>query len=87
MAAVALEHAHAPSLLGSPLQTANGCLYFDWNATTPVFPEVRDAMLPYLSELWGNPSSSHAYGRPCKAAVDLARQRVAALIHAQPEEL
>eukprot|EP00983_Pelagomonas_calceolata_P056321 1144545-Pelagomonas_calceolata.AAC.6 len=40
-----------------------GCVYLDWNATTPIFPESSAAMLPYISSEFGNPSSSHAYGR------------------------
>ena len=127
-----------------------GCIYLDYNATTPIFPEVSnqqfaapcgahqfhrrrghrlapppraayacslpcptssasasptpppflkrlclpslppwqvaEEMLPFLTA-FGNPSSGHAYGRPCKAAVDLARRRVAAMVGAAPEEL
>jgi selenocysteine lyase/cysteine desulfurase len=123
-----------------------GCIYLDYNATTPIFPEASEQvqaprwaqhfhhcrgrrchrlaprqgaaylarcpsqkprlsfphcsspppfccpwqvaaeMLPFLTA-FGNPSSGHAYGRPCKAAVDLARRRVAAMVGAAPEEL
>ncbi|HEY3410644.1 MAG TPA: cysteine desulfurase family protein [Propionicimonas sp.] len=62
-------------------------IYLDHNATTPVSPEVAKAMWPYISEHFGNPSSSHPYGRVAKAAVDHARQQVAALIGANPEEV
>ncbi len=62
-------------------------LYLDYNATTPMDPAVFQAMLPYLQEQFGNPSSSHAYGRLAHQAVDHARQQLAALINASPEEI
>ena len=62
-------------------------IYLDHNATTPILPEVVDAMLPFLRTHFGNPSSSHVYGRRAKAAVDAARAEVAALIGAAPEEI
>lgn len=62
-------------------------IYLDHNATTPILPEVVDAMLPFLRTHFGNPSSSHVYGRRAKAAVDAARAEVAALIGATPEEI
>ena len=62
-------------------------IYLDHNATTPIAHEVAKAMWPYLTEHFGNPSSSHAYGKLAKAAVDHAREQVAALIGAQPEEV
>lgn len=62
-------------------------LYLDYNATTPIDPHVKDAMLPYLEEHFGNPSTAHAYGRPAREAVERARQRVASLICAAPEEV
>ena len=55
-------------------------VYLDYNATTPVLPEVVDAMLPYLREHFGNPSSDHAIGRRARIAVEDARQRVATLL-------
>ena len=57
-------------------------IYLDNNATTRVAPEVLDAMQPYLSEYFGNPSSAHALGREMKRAVDHAREQVAKLIGA-----
>ena len=51
-------------------------IYLDYNATTPIAPEVADAMLPYLREHFGNPSSSHWYGQQTKKAVEHARQQV-----------
>jgi len=62
-------------------------IYLDYNATTPVAPEVADAMLPFLRGQFGNPSSSHRYGRQAHEAVDHARSRVAALIGADPSEV
>ena len=60
-------------------------IYLDNNATTPVASEVLEAMKPYLSNLFGNPSSSHTLGRQMKLAVEDARQEVAALIGARTE--
>ncbi|HET6669151.1 MAG TPA: cysteine desulfurase NifS [Pyrinomonadaceae bacterium] len=57
-------------------------IYLDNNATTRIAPQVLDAMLPYLSEYYGNPSSAHSLGRKMKAAVEHARQQVAELIGA-----
>lgn len=55
-------------------------VYLDYNATTPVDPAVVEAMLPYLTEHWGNPASSHAYGQAAEAAVETARSQVSALL-------
>ncbi len=62
-------------------------IYLDYNATTPVDPAVTEAVFPYLSEHFGNPSSSHAFGRTAHAAVDQARRQVAELLGAQPDEI
>jgi len=62
-------------------------LYLDNNATTAMAPEVLEAMLPYLKEQYGNPSSIHALGQEAKAALFDARERVAALINASPHEI
>jgi len=62
-------------------------IYLDYNATTPIDPDVREAILPYLDEYFGNPSTTHAYGQPVKEAVERARQQVASLIGAAPEEV
>jgi cysteine desulfurase len=62
-------------------------IYFDYNATTPIDPAVLEAMLPYLREHFGNPSSSHVYGRTAHQAVDRARQQVADLLGARPDEI
>ncbi len=57
-------------------------VYMDYNATTPIDPEVREAMLPFLSEEYGNPSSVHPPGRRARKAVEQAREQVAALLNA-----
>ncbi|TKD09898.1 cysteine desulfurase family protein [Polyangium fumosum] len=62
-------------------------IYLDYNASTPLLPEVVDAMLPWLRGGFGNPSSSHVYGRRARAAIESARAEVAALIGCTPEEL
>lgn len=62
-------------------------LYLDHNATTPLLPEVVEAMLPYLTTHFGNPSSGHVFGREAKAAIERARAQVASLVGAQPEEV
>ena len=58
-------------------------LYFDYNATTPVDTEVASAMMPYLTSMWGNPSSSHYYGKGPKQAVELARRQLAKAVNAE----
>jgi len=62
-------------------------IYLDYNATTPIDPEVLRAMLPYLKARFGNPSSSHAYGKPAKEAVEEARGKVAKLIGSDSNEI
>ena len=62
-------------------------IYLDYNATTPLAPEVFDAMRPYLERHFGNPSSIHAAGREARAAIDDARDRLAALLGAKPHEI
>ncbi len=62
-------------------------IYFDYNATTPLDPKVRDAMLPFLGEVWGNPSSIHHVGQRARAALDDARDRAAAHLQCQPSEV
>ncbi|MDO8567219.1 MAG: aminotransferase class V-fold PLP-dependent enzyme, partial [Dehalococcoidales bacterium] len=62
-------------------------IYLDYNATTPIDHAVQEAMLPYLVEYFGNPSTTHAYGLPVKEAIERARQQVASLIGATPEEI
>jgi cysteine desulfurase len=62
-------------------------IYFDYNATTPLDPGVRSAMLPLLDEAWGNPSSVHHVGQRARAMLDDARDRAAVLLGAKPSEL
>ncbi|MBT3191059.1 MAG: cysteine desulfurase NifS [Verrucomicrobia bacterium] len=62
-------------------------VYLDSNATTRVAPEVTEAMLPFFSELWGNPSSMHFFGGQVAKHIDQAREQVAALIGAEPSEI
>src|SRR5207245_5972015 len=69
-----------PGLQGGPI-------YLDYNPTTPVDPAVVEAMLPYLREHFGNPSSAHPYGKKAHDAVEQARAQVAGLLGARPEEI
>jgi cysteine desulfurase len=62
-------------------------IYLDANATTPVLPEVVAAMLPFLSEAFGNPSSAHHSGQRTRSAVEHARNTVAKLLHCSPKEI
>jgi cysteine desulfurase NifS len=62
-------------------------IYLDYNATTPLDPEVAEAMSPYLFERFGNPSSSHWYGAQTKKAVEIARNQVANLLNCLPDEV
>lgn len=64
-----------------------GQLYLDYCATTPIHPDVREAMLPALGDLYGNPSSLHWAGREARSALQVARQQVADLVGAQPDEV
>jgi len=61
--------------------------YFDHSATTPMRPEVLEAMTPYLLEQYGNPSSVHSAGRSARAAIDKARRQIAQELNAKPTEL
>ena len=62
-------------------------IYFDYNSTTPLDPQVREAMLPYLGEVFGNPSSVHHVGRRARSLLDDARDRVARVWGAKPSEV
>ena len=63
-------------------------IYMDYSATTPVDPRVVDKMVPFLYEQFGNPASrSHSYGWAAEAAVENAREQVAALVKADPREI
>lgn len=62
-------------------------IYLDFNATTPIAPSVQEAMLPYLAEYFGNPSSTHALGRAAREAIEAARSHVASLLGAHADEV
>jgi cysteine desulfurase len=69
------------------MMSHNRIVYLDNNATTRVAPEVIDALLPYLREHWGNPSSIYRFGHELNRRIEEARAQVAALIHADPRDL
>ena len=90
--APAMRHlgAATASGIGVPLPRApehGECIYLDYQATTPVWPEVAAAAEPFLRHHWGNPSSGHAFARPCATAVTQARESVAKLIGAHADEI
>jgi cysteine desulfurase len=62
-------------------------IYLDYNATTPLDPGVRDAMLPFLGDVWGNPSSVHHIGRRARAVLDEAHDRVSKIFSCKPSEI
>ena len=62
-------------------------VYLDYSASTPVDPRVLDAMLPYFSEVYGNPSSTHRYGRAAERAIEESRETVAAVLNCRPGEI
>ena len=62
-------------------------VYLDYNATTPLVPTVLEAMQPFLMEHYGNPSSDHSMGRACQIAVEDAREQVAVMLGAEPDEI
>ncbi len=62
-------------------------IYLDYNATTPTDPAVVEELVPYLAEVFGNPSSGHPYGKKARVAVELARARVAALLGCDPAQV
>jgi cysteine desulfurase len=62
-------------------------IYLDYNASTPIAPQVREAMLPFLAEHYGNPSSTHWAGVPAAEAVARARGQLATLLGCSPDEV
>ncbi|MBX7158209.1 MAG: cysteine desulfurase NifS [Verrucomicrobiae bacterium] len=66
---------------------AKDIVYLDNNATTSIAPEVRDAMMPFLTEFYGNPSSAYTFGAQVKKAIHHAREQVAALLNCEPKEI
>ena len=65
----------------------NFVVYLDHNVTTPVLPEVLEAIMPYLTTEWGNPSSAYKFGAKLKSAIETARDQVAQLVGAQPPDV
>jgi cysteine desulfurase len=62
-------------------------IYLDYNASTPIAPQVLEAMMPYLTTKFGNPSSSHSFGVECRAAIEQARERLAQLLGCSADEI
>src|ERR1041385_30147 len=62
-------------------------IYFDYNATTPLDPAAREVMMPFLGEVWGNPSSVHHVGQRARAVLDDARDRAAKVLGCKPSEV
>lgn len=76
------EQQQQSSSVGKALPHNRHCIYLDWNATTPIFPEVTTALLPFASQHFGNASSSHVYGKVCGNAIAEARSAVGKLVGA-----
>ena len=76
----------APTVVDGCESKHKKCIYLDYNGTTPIYPAVLQAMLPYLTDHFGNPSSSHYYGLEPKRAVDKARRAVLNLIQPKDSE-
>src|SRR4029077_20835561 len=66
---------------------AMNSIYLDNNATTPMLPAVAEAMRPFLAETYGNPASAHHFGRKARQVLEDARERVALLLDADPDEV
>ena len=75
------------SNLGENCSLALQTVYFDYNATTPLDPQVREAMLPFLGEVWGNPSSVHHVGRQAAGPPGRRRERAAKVLGTKPSEV
>ena len=73
--------------MSTPYGRLFNVIYLDHNATTPIDPEVLEAMMPYLTSEWGNPSSAYRFGALARTAIDEARERVSELVSAQPDEV
>src|SRR5256886_15758474 len=67
--------------------TVNEFIYLDNNATTPLDPAVIEEMMPFFTKYYGNPSSGYAFAAKARKAVDLARERLAALLGSEPPEI
>ncbi|MCS6865047.1 MAG: cysteine desulfurase family protein [Gemmataceae bacterium] len=75
------------STLGEPYNAGMQVIYLDHNATTPLLPQAWAAMQPLMVDIFGNPSSAHAWGRAARRALDDAREQIAALLGAEPDEV
>ena len=69
------------------MRTIMKTVYLDYNATTPLDPAVREAMLPFLGSIWGNPSSIHHVGRQARALLDESHDRAAVVLSCKPSEI
>src|SRR3954468_19595058 len=74
-------------ILTALAETGMNRIYFDNAATTPLDPQVLEAMMPYLTTHFGNPSSIYSYGREGRLAIENARKKVAKILHAHPAEI
>ena len=76
-----------PACSDGQARLSTAMIYLDSNATTQVHPDVLDAMMPYLTDNWHNPSSGYRAAKRVREAIDLAHEQVAALINASAEEI
>src|SRR6266513_4829481 len=76
-----------PPKMGTSMIPGDQIIYLDNNATTQLDPAVIEEMLPFLANYYGNPSSGYMFGRQVRQAIDLARERVAALLGCEPGEI
>src|SRR5947207_3337435 len=76
-----------PPKMGASMIPGDQIIYLDNNATTQVDPAVIEEMLPFLTKYFGNPSSGYKFGAQVRSAIDLARERVAALLGCEPGEI
>jgi cysteine desulfurase len=77
-----LDHRHKKRLRKED-EKSEKCIYLDYNGTTPIYPYVLDAMMPYFEEHFGNPSSSHKFGKAPRRAIDHARKQILSLLGAE----
>jgi len=82
-----IEHLPIVPLPLGIAMTERKTFYFDNNATTRVAPEVVDAIIPFLRDFWGNPSSAYTFGSQVAKRIEEAREKVAALIGAESKEV
>src|SRR5256885_1257610 len=81
------RRATRPLPLHESFAAMKNAIYLDNNATTPMLPQVWEAMRPYVWDCPGNPSSSHQFGRQARRALEDARERLASLLDAHPDEI